>query len=151
MATVDVRRIDHVSFTVGDLERSIGFYRQFGLEPIKSYRSEGPDAEEGTGTENASIDIAWLGLDGDATPMLELLRYRGQPVERAVSNSRVGAAHVCFAVNDIYTAYSRLHAEGVVFVSEPHTDAAGTTWVYMRDPDGNVVEMIEDPAAASGR
>jgi catechol-2,3-dioxygenase len=31
------------------------------------------------------------------------------------------------------------------FLSQPHQDAAGTRWVYLRDPDGNTVELIEDP------
>jgi hypothetical protein len=27
---------------------------------------------------------------------------------------------------------------------------AGTQWVYMRDPDGNVVELIEQPSPDAG-
>jgi glyoxylase I family protein len=120
------------------------------LTPLKSYRSEGADVDEGTATENASMDITWLRLPHAEAPMLELIRYRNYPAERSALNSRVGAAHVCFEVDDVRGAYSTLRADGVEFISEPHTDDAGTQWVYMRDPDGNVVELIEEPSSDSG-
>jgi catechol 2,3-dioxygenase-like lactoylglutathione lyase family enzyme len=93
------------------------------------------------------MDITWLRPPNEEAPMLELIRYRNYPAERSALNSRVGAAHVCFAVDDVRSAYGALRADGVEFLSEPHTDAAGTQWVYMRDPDGNVVELIEEPPA----
>jgi catechol 2,3-dioxygenase-like lactoylglutathione lyase family enzyme len=150
MSAISVKRVDHVSFTVGDLDRSVAFFGRFGLTPLKSYRSEGPDVDEGTATEDASMDITWLRLRHAEAPMLELIRYRNYPAERSALNSRVGAAHVCFEVDDVRGAYSSLRADGVEFLSEPHTDAAGTQWVYMRDPDGNVVELIEEPSSDSG-
>ena len=80
--------------------------------------------------------------------MLELLRYTNQPAHRAAHNSKVGAAHICFAVEDVLGAYESLTTEGIQFVSPPHEDAFGVRWVYMRDPDGNAVELIQDPPAA---
>ena len=150
MSAIAVRKVDHVSFTVGDLDRSVAFFGRFGLTPLKSYRSEGPDVDEGTATEDASMDITWLRLPHADAPMLELIRYRNYPAERSALNSRVGAAHVCFEVDDVRSAWSALRVEGVEFLSEPHTDDAGTQWVYMRDPDGNVVELIEQPSSGSG-
>src|ERR1700674_3603997 len=58
--SMNVHRLDHVSFTVGELDRSIAFYRRFGFEPLKRYPSAGPDADEGTATANADMDIVWL-------------------------------------------------------------------------------------------
>jgi catechol 2,3-dioxygenase-like lactoylglutathione lyase family enzyme len=150
MSVIAVKRVDHVSFTVADLDRSVAFFGRFGLTPLKSYRSEGPDADEGTATANASMDITWLRLPHTEAPMLELIRYRNYPAGRSALNSRVGAAHMCFEVDDVHGAYTALRGEGVEFLSEPHTDAAGTQWVYMRDPDGNVVELIEQPSSGSG-
>lgn len=141
---MNVQRLDHVSFTVGDLDRSVAFYRRFGFEPLKQYRSAGADADEGTATTNADMDIVWLRLPTE-TVMLELIRYLNYPAERAAINSRVGAAHLCFAVDDVAGAYDELSSTGVEFLSRPHEDAAGTRWVYFRDPDGNTVELIQDP------
>jgi catechol 2,3-dioxygenase-like lactoylglutathione lyase family enzyme len=43
------------------------------------------------------------------------------------------------------SAYDELTQVGVPFVSAPHTDQYGVSWVYMRDPDGNVVELLQKP------
>ena len=141
---MNVHRLDHVSFTVGELDRSIAFYRRFGFEPLKRYPQAGPDVDEGTATANADMDIAWLGRPTESV-MLELIRYLNYPADRAATNSRVGAAHLCFAVDDIAAAYDELCSAGMEFLSQPHQDAAGTRWVYLRDPDGNTVELIQDP------
>jgi catechol 2,3-dioxygenase-like lactoylglutathione lyase family enzyme len=138
-------RIDHVSFTVADLEGTTGFYERLGFEPSKRYVSAGPDAEEGTGTPGAEIEIQWL-RHPEGSAMLELLRYRDQPTEPAAHNSQVGAAHLCLSVEDVESEHQRLRGEGVEFVSPPHHDEFGVCWVYMRDPDGNVVELLQDPA-----
>jgi catechol 2,3-dioxygenase-like lactoylglutathione lyase family enzyme len=138
-------RIDHFSFTVADLEGTTGFYERLGFEPFKNYVSAGPDAAEGTGTPDAEIDIQWL-RHPEGSAMLELLHYRNQQTGSAAHNSRVGAAHLCLCVEDVESEHERLVGEGVEFVSAPHHDEFGVCWVYMRDPDGNVVELLQDPA-----
>ena len=138
-----IRRIDHFSFTVGNIEESAAFYRRLGFEPFKRYVSAGPDADAGTDTPDAEIDINWLRHTAGG-PMLELLRYQNAVVEPARHNSEVGAAHICLCVDDVKSAYEELIKAGVTFISAPHTDEFGVSWVYMRDPDGNAVELIED-------
>jgi catechol 2,3-dioxygenase-like lactoylglutathione lyase family enzyme len=136
--------IDHVSFTVSDLDQSNAFFAKLGFEPVKRYISSGADADEGTGTEDADIDVSWLSHPQGALK-LELLRYQNQPTGKAAHNSQVGAAHLCLQVEDVGAEYGRLEGEGVTFVSAPHTDSYGVVWVYMRDPDGNVVELVQEP------
>jgi catechol 2,3-dioxygenase-like lactoylglutathione lyase family enzyme len=137
-------RVDHTSFTVSDIEQSNEFFAKLGFQPHKRYVSAGPDAEEGVGVPGADIDISWL-RHPSGGPMLELLRYRNEPASTAPLNSKVGAAHICLCVEDVETEYGRLVGEGVTFVSAPHADEFGVRWVYMRDPDGNVVELLQDP------
>jgi catechol 2,3-dioxygenase-like lactoylglutathione lyase family enzyme len=139
-----VRRLDHISFTVGDVERSSAFYGRFGFEPLKRYTSAGPDVDEGAETENADMDIQWLQhpLGG---PMLELIRYVNHDANRSAHNSKVGAAHICFCVEDLSAAFGALVSDGVEPLSDPHEDEFGMRWVYLRDPDGNAVELVQDP------
>lgn len=141
-----VRRLDHVSFTVGDIERSSAFYGRFGFEPFKRYVSAGPEVDEGAETERADMDIQWLQhpLGG---PMLELIRYVNHDANRSAHNSKVGAAHICFCVEDVSAAFGALVSDGVEPLSDPHEDEFGLRWVYLRDPDGNAVELIQDPPA----
>lgn len=139
-----VQRLDHVSFTVGELERSIAFYGRFGFVSHKHYVSAGPEVDEGADTERADMEITWLAHELGG-PMLELIRYKHHPAGRSAHNSKVGAAHLCFCVDDVYGAHRELTADGVTFLSDPHEDEFGVRWVYMRDPDGNAVEIIQDP------
>ncbi len=139
-----VTRLDHVSFTVGDVDRSTAFYGRFGFEPHKDYVSAGPVVDAGADTERADMQIRWLRhpLGG---PMLELIRYVHHEAGRSAHNSRVGAAHLCFAVDDVRDAHEGLRADDIRFLSDPNEDEFGVVWVYMRDPDGNAVEIIQDP------
>jgi catechol 2,3-dioxygenase-like lactoylglutathione lyase family enzyme len=141
---MQLKRIDHLSLTVGDIERSAHFYERFGLRPLKRYVSAGPHVDRAVETERADMDIQWLGHP-EGGPMLELIRYLHHPAEPAAHNSKVGAAHVCLAVEDLAVAHAELRDQGVRFLSEPNQDEFGVRWVYSRDPDGNIVELIQDP------
>jgi catechol 2,3-dioxygenase-like lactoylglutathione lyase family enzyme len=141
---VNVQRIDHFSFTVGDIERSAEFYRRFGFVDVKRYISAGPDVDRGADVENADMDILWLRRP-EGGPMLELIRYIKHPAGPAGHNSTVGAAHMCFVIDDVFGAHAELMADGVTFLSDPNEDEFGVRWVYLRDPDGNAVELIQEP------
>ena len=98
--------------------------------------------EEAVDTESAGLDIQLLRRPDDGL-MLELIEYTEQPSKRAAHNSRVGAAHLAFVVSDIHSAYEALRADGVHFLSAPNTDRYGELWVYLRDPDGIVLELMQ--------
>jgi catechol 2,3-dioxygenase-like lactoylglutathione lyase family enzyme len=63
----------------------------------------------------------------------------------------VGFSHVCVACDDIEERLDRLVAAGGVPFTGPvivDTGAnAGGRGLYLRDPDGHVVELFERPAA----
>jgi catechol 2,3-dioxygenase-like lactoylglutathione lyase family enzyme len=144
---ITVKRFDHVSFTVGDIERSTEFFTRFGFEEYRDYTNSGPEVDEGTDTDDAAMHIRWL-RHAVGGPMLELIRYLNYDVNRSAHNSRVGAAHLCMTVDDVRAVHGELSADGITFLSEPHEDAFGVVWVYLRDPDGNVFELIQDPPGA---
>jgi glyoxylase I family protein len=143
---MQLERFDHVSFTVGELQRSVEFYGRFGYEQIRRLRARGIKPGEGRLAE-VDVDIVWL-RRSDGWPTLEFVKYLDEPVEPAPPNSRIGAAHLCFGVSDLRAAHDELAAEGVEFLSEPRVDPQGTAWVYMRDPDGNTVELLQGPPLA---
>ncbi len=148
MTALDVRRVDHVSYTVGDIDRSVDFYVRFGFERVNRYAAAGPELDIAVATENADMEIQLLRRADGTT--LELISYTRQPSDRAARNSVVGAAHMAFVVGDIQSAYEELTADGVEFLSEPNTDMYGEQWVYLRDPDGITVELMQ-PSADSQR
>jgi catechol 2,3-dioxygenase-like lactoylglutathione lyase family enzyme len=138
---MQLERFDHVSFTVGELERSVEFYGRFGYEQVRRMQARGIKPVE-AGVADVDVDIVWL-QRSEGWPMLELVKYLDEPVERARTNSRIGAAHFCFTVTDLDAAHRELAGEGIEFLSEPRVDDFGTAWVYMRDPDGNTVELLQ--------
>jgi catechol 2,3-dioxygenase-like lactoylglutathione lyase family enzyme len=148
MTGLDIKRVDHVSYTVGDIDRSVDFYTRFGYETVNRYDAAGPELDVAVATENADMEIQLLRRPDGAT--LELVSYVRQPRQRAARNSVVGAAHLAFVVGDIQAAYEELSAGGVEFLSEPNTDRYGEKWVYFRDPDGITVELMQ-PNADSQR
>lgn len=143
---MQIERFDHISFTVGEIDRSVAFYARFGYEPVRHLQAQGIMPTGETTSTDVEVDIVWL-RRSEGGPTLELVRYEDQPAERARPNSRIGAAHLCFAVSDILESYEELRANGVEFLSAPRQDQFGTGWVYMRDPDGNTVELLQDPPA----
>ena len=50
-------------------------------------------------------------------------------------------------VEDIHGTYERLQAKGVEFVSPPTTQPWGGTLAHFKDPDGNMLTLLEMDAA----
>jgi diaminopimelate decarboxylase len=146
-----VRGIDHVSFTVGDLDRSIAFYRDLlGLRVRDRGRLEPELIERMTGIPDAVVDYA----DVEAgSRVIELLEYRSPPVRR--QTGRVGGVHVGLAVDDAHAVHARLVAAGSEPLSAPvllpddGSDWSGALVFYVRDPDGTMLEVVERAATAA--
>ncbi len=95
-----------------------------------------------TGLENSEAKAAMLKL-GES--FLEVFEFSSpQPKhrhgERPVCDN--GISHIAVEVKDIQLEYVRMKAAGMQFHSEPMAQESGFM-VYGRDPDGNVVELIE--------
>lgn len=139
--------VHHVAFTVSDLDRSVAFYSRFGFEVETKFESAGPAAEAGTGVPNAHLTIAML-KRGDLR--LELIRYASSDATTAPPNNSVGAAHLCFEVHEIDRVCQEMRTDGLEFVSTPHFHDQQVYWVYLRDPDGIIIELLE-PIDSRGR
>ncbi len=54
---------------------------------------------------------------------------------------------VNLAVDDIHSVYQRLHAKGVEFLREPEKEHWGGYVATFKDPDGNVLQLLQQPSA----
>jgi catechol 2,3-dioxygenase-like lactoylglutathione lyase family enzyme len=140
---------DHIGIQVRDLERSVHFYEgALGFVCTSRFTKDEPYVQRVVGYHpDVILDIAMLAIPGTDVE-LEILRYRGvdgTPVDPAPANP--GTAHFCLFVDDLGAIYERLSSDGVEFVSEPQTATAGPIagqrLVYMKDPDGIRVELVE--------
>jgi catechol 2,3-dioxygenase-like lactoylglutathione lyase family enzyme len=140
----------HTSFTVSDMERSLAFYRDLlGLRVTADMQPEADYPARVTGYPGATFRIVYLRL-GDDPHLLELIQYTtGQGAPLRPATNRPGCAHICFLVDDLPAAYERLRAQGVAFVSPPVPITQGVNRggfaVYLRDPDGATIELLQRP------
>jgi catechol 2,3-dioxygenase-like lactoylglutathione lyase family enzyme len=122
--------VNHVSFPVGDLERSLRFYRDtLGLVPIPR-----PDL--------GALGGAWLSA-GDVQVHL-IVTPEGADVGRTPAATNPLAAHTAFAIDDYGATKAALEAAGIAVAGLGAE--AGQMWV--QDPDGHVIELIVPGARA---
>lgn len=154
MAVTDVWQF---SWTVPDLDRSVKFYVDgLGLLLRHSQTQDNAYTRRLIGYSDARIRMAQLvipGVDhGISGHIIELVEYESPQADADNSpetyNHRV--AHVAFAVDDIHAAHERVIAAGGTPVSEPVAIEEGINrggWaLYVRDPDGFTVELVQPPA-----
>jgi catechol 2,3-dioxygenase-like lactoylglutathione lyase family enzyme len=139
----------HTGLTVSDLHRSVAFYRDvLGLELVVEQEKEGGYLAAITGYPDAHVRMAHLEAPGGHR--VELFEYLAPAGEKAAVEPRnVGAAHVCFIVEDIHATYGRLREAGVETVSPPVEVDTGANrggfGLYLRDPDGITLELFQAP------
>ena len=149
MDSYAVRRIHHVGITVAQLDRSLVFYRDLlGMRVVGLCDDEDVGAIVGLPGGRARI----ADLDAGNGQILELLEYLSANGDgRAHGPDWVGTCHISLQVGDLSSALSRLASAGFPPVGEPAKLAGGGVWqdctvVYLRDPDGVFVELIEGGA-----
>ena len=142
--------LDHISVTVSDMERSLAFYCDLlGMEVVERHRLEGDTISLMAGKPEVVMQVVRIKAPGSPKVLLDLQQYL-QP-DGGVSNAQLGDAahaHFCFGVPDVWGTYREWKAQGVDFVSEPVTFDLG--WgvvhvVFFKDPDGFVLELVQDP------
>ena len=143
-----VTGFNHSGFVVNDLEMMVRFYRDsLGLTVIREVDSVAPPEGDHTGIPGAHRALVFIGREG-AEHVLELVHFIDPPrPEGHLDRDQLGAAHVCFNVDDLESLHLRLKAEGIEFVTEPkfrETPEGGSRGIcYARDPEGNWLEFIQ--------
>ena len=152
MPDFKVLAVNHTSFTVSDLDRSIAFFRDVLGFRVTSKAPRDPDTiEHVVGVPGADIVVAFLQAPGHA---IELIEYLG-PADRGKVQSRpcdTGFAHIAFDVDDVDAAVAAAADHDVHAVNPPRTidtgPNTGARVVYLRDTDGVTVEFIQRPSTA---
>ncbi len=146
-----VTAFDHHSFTVADSARTVAFYtRWFGLAVAAEFVPSVADTEAITGIPGARLRVVHLTGYGQD---IEFIQYLASAVDApAARANEAGSSHLAFIVADVRAAVGALHAAGVPVVGDPvffpDGDPDGRGAVYMNDPDGITIELIQLPRAA---
>jgi glyoxylase I family protein len=149
---VRIRSTGHTGITVSDLDRAVRFYRDvLGCRVSDPVRLAGPQFESLTGVAGCRIDVVFARLPDH---VIELLCYRNPPGRTSgLRPCDPGFMHVCLKVADLAQVLERVRAADFVAVGPIQVVAAGPLSglkaVYVRDPDGVFLELIEEPPGVS--
>lgn len=131
---VSVAGLAHVGIRVHELERSTRFYALLGFEKIA-----GP-----VGPEPVAILV-------HPSARLEINLVLNAP-EAKVPNALMdvpvkhpGITHVALSCTDVATAKRALEAAGFPITEGPVRFGNGSTAIFVRDPDGTVIELNQPP------
>jgi catechol 2,3-dioxygenase-like lactoylglutathione lyase family enzyme len=140
-----IKGFHHAALSTPDLDRCVGFYRDLlGCEVAWEFGwpAGSPDADDITGLRNSAARAVMLKLGGS---FLEVFEFSSPPAPERLGLRPVhahGITHVAVEVKNLKAEYARLKAAGMHFHCEPKAQESGFV-VYGRDPDGNVLELIE--------
>jgi predicted enzyme related to lactoylglutathione lyase len=142
-------RFVHTNLIAHDWRRLARFYEQvFGCSPVPPERHlSGRWLEEATGLPGAEIQGIHLRLPGhgDKGPTLEIFQYHPRMDHPSVALNRPGYGHIAFAVEDVEAARQAVLAAGGgevgALTTVTVTGAGRITFVYLTDPEGNLLEL----------
>ena len=139
--SVEDLRAHHFGVTVTDLDRAVEFYgEKLGLDVVDRFEVAGPSFEAAVGVDDAAGRFAHLDAGG---ARVELVEYDPEGEEsRDHEVNRPGVKHLGIAVSDLDGLYEDLPGD-VETVSEPRTTSSGTRILFVRDPEDNLVEVVE--------
>ena len=126
MWRVQIRALDHFVLTVADPDATVAFYERLGMQ-----REEFGDGRVALRFGDHKIN----------------LHRAGNPIQPHARRPTPGSADVCLLVEGTLDEVEReLERAGVVFELGP-VERAGANGpirsLYLRDPDGNLVELSE--------
>lgn len=131
-------RILHTMLRVGDLDKSIKFYTEvMGMSLLR--KNENTEYE---------YTLAFLGYGDESDGAVIELTYNW-----GTSEYDLGTAfgHIAIGVDDIYSTCDAIKKVGGNVTREPGPVKGGTTEIaFVKDPDGYMIELIQNKQAAEG-
>src|SRR6185369_9476308 len=114
-----IKRMDNVGIVVDDLDETIDFLAELGLELEGRATIEGEWAGRVTGLGDQRVEVAMMRTP-DGHSQLELSRFLAPPVvedHRSAPVNALGYLRVMFAVDDIDDTLARVGKRGAEMVS----------------------------------
>ena len=141
-----LKRMDNIGIVVDDLEGTIDFFRELGLELEGRTTVEGEWAGRVTGLGDQRVEIAMMRTP-DGHGRLELSRYLAPPIVADHRNAPVNALgylRVMFAVDDIDETLDRLCKRGARLVGEVVQYKDAYRLCYIRGPEGLLIGLAQE-------
>lgn len=136
--------LHHIAISVSDIDRALTFYRDtlgFEVDWDMDHRS-GEALSKVVGLSDADMRIVMMMGYGFR---VELFKYYNPTGEGSAAKRMCdfGYTHFALSVKGIHEIYDRLVKEGVQFNCPPQDVRPGVCATYMKDPEGNTIELVE--------
>ena len=146
--TVMINGLHHATIATHDIDRIVNFYVDvvgFSIVSRGGWDVGHEDIDALVGLPGSSCKAAMLQAGNCFLEIFEYLTPRGSPRDPDYPVSDAGFSHIGLNVSDIDAEYVRLAANGMRFHCPPmDVGPPGVlSATYGRDPDGNVVELVE--------
>lgn len=151
MGLPGLRRMDHIGFTVPDLDEAhrflvnvLGCEYLYSLGPFRHDDSDWMATHLNVHPRAVMVENRWFRCGDQA--VFEVFHYTA-PDQRDMTprNSDVGGHHIALYVDDLDEAISHLLAFGIKVLSGPTASAgpaAGNRWIYFLSPWGMQFELV---------
>ncbi len=142
-------RISHVSLTARNVEGLAAFYvNTFGFVVKRELRSfSGVKYSRGNGLNGISISSIWLHLPEHPMPFLEIMSYSQSTDRGTPAVNDPGFGHLALLVKNLEESCADVLSCGGSMqgdVTNLGSEGAPILVVYVRDPEGNVIELEQD-------
>ena len=141
-----IERMDNVGIVVEDLDATIAFFTELGMEREGKAQIEGLWADRTVGLDGVRSDIAMMRTP-DGHSKLELTKYHTPAAIGARPHNpppnTLGLRSIMFAVDDIDATLAGLRAHGAQLVGELVEYEDSYRLCYVRGPEGIIFALAE--------
>ncbi|HQO38423.1 MAG TPA: VOC family protein [Candidatus Omnitrophota bacterium] len=127
--------LGHIAISVGNLQRSIAFYRKFfGVRQTARYSFN-----------DKGMTIALLKRGNITLELFEFKKRRPLPQYRKTLDNdlrTLGVKHFSFETNNITAAYNKFKKARVKFAADLRSFVDGRSYFFIKDPDGILIEIM---------
>lgn len=142
-------RFAHTNIISTDWKTLVDFYvKTFDCKIVPPIRKQsGEWLEKAIGLENAQLEGAHLLLPGhgENAPTLEIFQYNKVEAQEHIAPNKRGFGHVAFEVDSVEEILKKLLKNGgstsAEVTKKEIKDVGEITFIYARDPEGNIVEL----------
>ena len=145
-------KVDHIGITVRDTDKAVEFYEK-GLNFRKTdeflftaykdgFFGECPEARTLYAVEEGSTCRLAMMAPESGDTVLELFCFSRQNSPREREWLTPGYTHFAVFSESFTKTCENLKAAGATFLMQPGVQPTGNYWVFLTDPDGNMIEVV---------
>ena len=129
---LDITQVDHLGLRISDIERSRKFYEQLGFELIKDAGFDQGHPVILRHPSGVVVNLLGPSTAGEGTNIL-----------MDVDEKYTGYTHTALRVRSIDATVAALADMGIEITGGPNRFSDDMVSMFIRDPDGNVIELTE--------